>query len=173
MVNVIKTIQNWKQFFDFYSIHIDRVVSGFKVKWKKSVWRLVKPSKPWRGLVGGSQLHAHYNPLGLRLLLKPWKFEDRLKPRRALPNKKLMAYYPNPENRLEMVFREGKHVAIQWNPDIIGPEESALIRKVSFFLGLIEKYTNTVLGESVLFREVSLFLGLRSTQTWCLGKVPV
>ena len=48
---------------------------------------------------GGRIVTAHYNPLGLRLLLKPWKFEDRLKPRRALPNKKLMAYYLNPENR--------------------------------------------------------------------------
>ena len=48
---------------------------------------------------GGKIITAHYNQLGLRLLLKPWKFEDRLKPRRALPNKKLMAYYLNPGNR--------------------------------------------------------------------------
>lgn len=48
---------------------------------------------------GGRIITAHYNALGLRLLLKPWKFEDCLKPRRALPNKKLMAYYLNPENR--------------------------------------------------------------------------
>ena len=49
--------------------------------------------------VGGKIITSYYNPLGLRLLLKPWKFEDQLKPRRALPDKKLMAYYLNPENR--------------------------------------------------------------------------
>lgn len=48
---------------------------------------------------GGRIITAHYNRLGLKLLLKPWKFEDRLQPRRALPNKKLMAYYLNPKNR--------------------------------------------------------------------------
>lgn len=48
---------------------------------------------------GGRIITAHYNKLGLKLLLKPWKFEDRLQPRRALPNKKLMAYYLNPKNR--------------------------------------------------------------------------
>ena len=48
---------------------------------------------------GGRIITAHYNKLGLRLLLKPWKFEDRLQPRRALPDKKLMAYYLNPKNR--------------------------------------------------------------------------
>ena len=51
--------------------------------------------------VGGQITTAHYNALGLRVLLKPWRFDDRLKPRRALPNKKLMAYYLNPENRFE------------------------------------------------------------------------
>ena len=48
---------------------------------------------------GGRVITAHYNRLGLRVLLKPEKFEDRPLPRRALPNKKLMAYYLNPKNR--------------------------------------------------------------------------
>ena len=48
---------------------------------------------------GGSIVTAHYNRLGLRVLTKPEKFEGRPLPRRALPRKKLMAYYLNPENR--------------------------------------------------------------------------
>jgi large subunit ribosomal protein L15 len=56
--------------------------------------------------VGGQITTAHYNSLGLRVLLKPWRFEDRLRPRRALPNKKLMAYYLNPENRGYLVVTE-------------------------------------------------------------------
>ena len=51
---------------------------------------------------GGRIITAHYNRLGLRVLLKPEKFEDRPLPRRALPNKKLMAYYLNPKNRLAL-----------------------------------------------------------------------
>ena len=48
---------------------------------------------------GGRIITSHYNKLGLRLLLNPWKFDDRPHPRRALPNKKLMAYYLDPKNR--------------------------------------------------------------------------
>ena len=48
---------------------------------------------------GGSIVTAHYNKLGLRVLLKPWKFDENRIPRRALPNKKLMPYYLDPENR--------------------------------------------------------------------------
>lgn len=48
---------------------------------------------------GGSIVTAHYNQLGLRVLLKPEAFAGRPLPRRALPNKKLMPYYLNPENR--------------------------------------------------------------------------
>ena len=48
---------------------------------------------------GGKIVTAHYNRLGLRVLLKPEKFEERPLPRRALPKKKLMAYYLNPQNR--------------------------------------------------------------------------
>jgi len=50
---------------------------------------------------GGTIVTAHYNRLGLRVLLKPEKFEGRQLPRRALPKKKLMAYYLNPENRYD------------------------------------------------------------------------
>ncbi len=48
---------------------------------------------------GGSVVTAHYNQLGIRVLLKPWKFQEGLVPRRALPNKKLMAYYLDPNKR--------------------------------------------------------------------------
>lgn len=48
---------------------------------------------------GGTVVTAHYNRLGLRVLLKPWKFQEGLVPRRALPNKKLMPYYLDPKNR--------------------------------------------------------------------------
>lgn len=58
---------------------------------------------------GGSIVTAHYNRLGLQVLLKPWKFAGRPLPRRALPKKKLMAYYLNPENRGYLaVTEEGK-----------------------------------------------------------------
>ena len=48
---------------------------------------------------GGKVTCAHYNRLGLRVLLKPEKFEGRTIPRRARPPSKLMPYYTNPENR--------------------------------------------------------------------------
>jgi len=48
---------------------------------------------------GGKITCAHYNKLGLRLLLKPEKFEGRPIPRRARPPNKLMEYYTNPANR--------------------------------------------------------------------------
>ena len=48
---------------------------------------------------GGRVVTAHYNRLGLRVLLYPWKFIEGLVPRRALPNKKLMPYYLDPKNR--------------------------------------------------------------------------
>ena len=57
---------------------------------------------------GGTITTAYYNKLGLRVLLKPEKFEDREKPRRALPDKKLMKYYLNPENRGYLLSEEGK-----------------------------------------------------------------
>jgi hypothetical protein len=37
--------------------------------------------------------------LGLRVLLKPEKFEGKPLPRRALPNNKLLPYYMDYENR--------------------------------------------------------------------------
>lgn len=48
---------------------------------------------------GGRVVSAYYNKLGLRVLLKPEKFQEGLVPRRALPNKKLMPYYMDPKNR--------------------------------------------------------------------------
>ena len=48
---------------------------------------------------GGTVVTAHYNRLGLRVLLRPWKFIEGLVPRRALPDRKVMPYYLDPENR--------------------------------------------------------------------------
>ncbi len=48
---------------------------------------------------GGTIVTSYYNKLGLRVLLKPWKFDDNRMPRRALPKKKIMPYYLNSENR--------------------------------------------------------------------------
>ena len=50
---------------------------------------------------GGKVVCAHYNKLGLRVLLKPekWTETGRPLPRRARPPSKLMAYYTNPRNR--------------------------------------------------------------------------
>ena len=53
---------------------------------------------------GGTFTAAYYNRLGLRVLLKPEKFEDRPLPRRALPNNKLMAYYLDPKNKCVCVY---------------------------------------------------------------------
>ena len=48
---------------------------------------------------GGHVVSAHYNRLGLRVLLKPEKYEGKPLPRRALPNNKLLPYYMDYENR--------------------------------------------------------------------------
>lgn len=48
---------------------------------------------------GGSIVSAHYNRLGLRVLLKPEKFEGRPCPQRALPSNKLLPYYMDYGNR--------------------------------------------------------------------------
>ncbi len=48
---------------------------------------------------GGRIVSAYYNRLGLRVLLKPDKFEGGRIPRRALPKKKHMPYYLSEENR--------------------------------------------------------------------------
>ena len=49
---------------------------------------------------GGSIKTVYHNRLGLRVLLKPEKFEGEL-PRRARPPPKLMPYYVDYENRGE------------------------------------------------------------------------
>ena len=48
---------------------------------------------------GGRIVSAHYNKLGLRVLLKPEKFEGRALPRRALPSNELLPYYMDYTNR--------------------------------------------------------------------------
>ena len=49
--------------------------------------------------VGGSVTTCYYNRLGLRVLLKPEKFEGRYVPRRAGPRGKAKGYYTSDENR--------------------------------------------------------------------------
>jgi large subunit ribosomal protein L15 len=48
---------------------------------------------------GGKITCAHYNTLGLRVLLKPEKFEGKYVPRRAQPPSKLMPFYTSVEQR--------------------------------------------------------------------------
>lgn len=51
---------------------------------------------------GGTVTTSYYNPVALRAHLFPEKYEQdplRVFPRRALPKKKTMKYYLNPENR--------------------------------------------------------------------------
>jgi len=49
--------------------------------------------------IGGSVTSAYYNRLGLRVLLKPHKFEGKYVPRRAGPRGKKALYYSKMENR--------------------------------------------------------------------------
>lgn len=48
---------------------------------------------------GGKIKCAFYTKLGLRVLLKPWKFDEKRIPRRAAPPQKLEKYYTNPSKR--------------------------------------------------------------------------
>ena len=58
---------------------------------------------------GGEISTSYYNKVGLRAHLKPEKYDDCVGlPHRALPKKKLMAYYLNPENRGYLLKEKGK-----------------------------------------------------------------
>ncbi len=48
---------------------------------------------------GGQITCAYYTKLGLRVLLKPWKFDEKRMPRRAAPPPKLEKYYRDPGKR--------------------------------------------------------------------------
>ena len=48
---------------------------------------------------GGQITCAYYTKLGLRVLLKPWKFDQKRMPRRAAPPPKLEKYYRDPAKR--------------------------------------------------------------------------
>jgi large subunit ribosomal protein L15 len=48
---------------------------------------------------GGQITCAYYTKLGLRVLLKPWKFNEKRMPRRAAPPPKLEKYYRDPAKR--------------------------------------------------------------------------
>ena len=57
---------------------------------------------------GGKVVTAYYNELGLRVLLRPEKYDERLKPRRALPSKKDMPYYLSERNRGYLLTGSGQ-----------------------------------------------------------------
>lgn len=48
---------------------------------------------------GGNITCSYYTKLGLRVLLKPWKFNEKRLPRRAAPPPKLEKYYRDPSKR--------------------------------------------------------------------------
>ena len=57
---------------------------------------------------GGRVTTAYYNDLGLRVLLKPEKYDERIKPRRSLPSKKDMPYYLSEKNRGYLLAESGQ-----------------------------------------------------------------
>lgn len=57
---------------------------------------------------GGRVTTAYYNELGLRVLLNPHKYDERLKPRRALPSKEDMPYYLSEKNRGYLLTESGQ-----------------------------------------------------------------
>lgn len=107
---------------NMYALHqagaIGRVEHGIKLLADGAEWFGAKVnievSKASRAAIdaieqqGGSVTTAYYNRLGLRVLLKPEKFEERPLPRRALPKRKTMAYYLDPDNRGYLLSPEGK-----------------------------------------------------------------
>ena len=82
---------------EFFRSRVDIEVS-------KASWNAIKTVEA----AGGRVTTAYYNELSLRALLKPQKYEETLVPRRALPKKRLMKYYLNPENRGYLLTEEGK-----------------------------------------------------------------
>ncbi|XP_028393961.1 uncharacterized protein LOC114518178 [Dendronephthya gigantea] len=48
---------------------------------------------------GGQVTCAYYTKLGLRVLVKPWKFDTKRLPRKAAPPPKLEKYYKDPSKR--------------------------------------------------------------------------
>ncbi|XP_078361766.1 large ribosomal subunit protein uL15m-like isoform X2 [Oculina patagonica] len=73
--------------------------TGFQAKLNIEVSRASKTAIKAIERQGGKITCAYYNPLGLRQLLKPEKFEGRRIPRRARPPRKFMEYYTSVENR--------------------------------------------------------------------------
>lgn len=57
---------------------------------------------------GGTITTTYFNKLGLRVHLKPEKYEEGRKPRQALPDKYDMKYYLNPENRGYLLTEKGE-----------------------------------------------------------------
>ena len=57
---------------------------------------------------GGKVVTAYYNKLSLQALLHPEKYNERLKPRKALPQKSEMPYYLNEKNRGYLLTEEGQ-----------------------------------------------------------------
>ncbi|RDD46357.1 39S ribosomal protein L15, mitochondrial [Trichoplax sp. H2] len=81
---------------------------------------------------GGKVTCAHYNKLGLRYLLKPERFIDRLPPRRARPKPKQMTYYTDPHTRGYLADEDEIRKLRKMNQrrnkpkDYIAPKETAV-----------------------------------------------
>ena len=57
---------------------------------------------------GGTVVTSYYNKLGLRVLLHPEKYHERLKPRRALPSREDMPYYLSEKHRGYLLTESGQ-----------------------------------------------------------------
>ena len=88
-----------KVLFDTKLVFIWQGTTWFQAKVDIEVSKASKTAIKAIERQGGKITCAYYNKLGLRLLLKPEKFEGKRIPRRARPNTKLMEYYTSVENR--------------------------------------------------------------------------
>lgn len=88
-----------KVLFDTQLVFIWQGTTWFQAKVDIEVSKASKTAIKAIERQGGKITCAYYNKLGLRLLLKPEKFEGKRIPRRARPNTKLMEYYTSVENR--------------------------------------------------------------------------
>ncbi|KAK3730867.1 hypothetical protein QZH41_009977 [Actinostola sp. cb2023] len=73
--------------------------SWFKAKVDLEVSKASKTAIDAIEKQGGKITCAHYNKLGLRVLLKPEKFDGKYVPRRAQPPSKLLPFYTSIEHR--------------------------------------------------------------------------
>ena len=88
-----------KVLFDTQLVFIWQGTTWFQAKVDIEVSKASKTAIKAIERQGGKITCAYYNKLGLRLLLKPEKFEGKRIPRRARPNTKLMEYYTSVKNK--------------------------------------------------------------------------